>query len=296
MRALVKGKQVSPLRVLLYGPEGCGKSTWAASAPSPIFLCSEEGTAQLDVTRFKTPDDWDDVRKSIAELTTEAHDFRTLVVDTLDWLEPLLWTHICKRDKQESVESYGYGKGYTAALDEWRVLIGDLERLRKAKGMGVVLLAHSMIRPFKNPSGEDFDRFELKLNAKAGGLLKEWSDAVLFATFETYAVKDKQNRVRGVDNNGARVVFTERRAAFDAKNRHGLPFTLPLAWADFERATVVGEPAPPADLEAQIGENAKRLGGTLEKETLASLSRSKGNATKLAAVLNWTVAKLQEVA
>lgn len=299
LSSLVKGKLDQPLRVLLYGQEGVGKSTFAASAPAPIFLGAEDGTAQLDVVRFPTPESWNEVLEAVATLTNEQHKFQTLVVDTLDWVEPLLWAHMIRRDRNpkndlKTIEDYGYGKGYNAALDDWRVLLAALERLRKAKGMHVVLLAHSWIKSFKNPEGDDFDRYELKLNAKAAGLWKEWADDVLFARFEILAHKDTQTRrVRGVST-GARLIHTERTAAYDAKNRHSLPEELPLAWADYEAAVKAGKVSEPGALRAEIERKAKELGGDLEKAILETLPKAGDDVSKLVILNNKVNAKLAE--
>jgi hypothetical protein len=290
--ALVKGKIQQPTRVVLYGVEGIGKSTFGANAPSPIFIGAEDGTSQLDVTRFPAPESWQEVLDAVRVLANDEHEYKTLVLDTLDWAEPLLWAHICQRDKQESIEAYGYGKGYQAALDEWRIFLAALERMSKAKRMHVVLLAHSWIKPFKNPEGDDFDRYEMKLHAKAAGLIKEWSDCVLFANHETFAQKDsKTKRVRGLDT-GARLLFTQRRAAFDAKNRYGLPDSIPLSWADFEAGMQSGEVADPAVLKAEIERKLKILGGDMEKSALVSLSKAGNNPTMLAQLNNWASAKV----
>lgn len=294
LSAVVKGKQETPTRVVLYGTEGVGKSTFGASAPSPIFLGAEDGTAQLDVVRFPAPEAWQEVLDAVRLLTEETHPYQTLVVDTLDWAEPMLWAHICKRDNKANVEEYGYGKGYVAALDEWRVFLSALERLRRAKPMHLVLVAHSWIKPFKNPEGEDFDRYEMKLHNKAAGLMKEWADAVLFANYETLATKDsKTKRVRGVDT-GARLLFTQRRAAYDAKNRYGLPEVLPLSWTDFAAAVTSHAPADSAAISLAIEEKAKRLGGDLEVQAMAAIQRAAGDATKLSQLNNWTNSKLIE--
>lgn len=252
LNQVVRGRQEMPDRVLLYGIEGCGKSTWAASAPAPIFIPAEDGTASLDVARFPEPQSWGDVLEAVRTLTTEPHEFQTLVLDTLDALEPLCWQHICARDKQTSIESYGYGRGYTAALDEWRVLLSALEKLRRERRMNIVLIAHSWIKPFKNPEGDDFDRYELKLHAKAGGLLKEWSDSVLFAHYETYSVRDEKKGTSKGMSTGIRVVHTQRTAAWDAKNRYALPETLPLNYDDYATAVKARRPADPAALKLSI--------------------------------------------
>lgn len=289
---LVRGRVSQPRRVVVFGPEGVGKTTFAAGAPSPIFLGAEDGTAQLDVTRFAVPESWGDALDAVRVLTQEQHDFKTLVVDTVDWLEPIIWAFICKRDGEKNVESYGYGRGYQTALDEWRIFLAALERLRSSTGMHVILLAHAWIRPFKNPEGPDYDRYELKLNTKAGGLLKEWCDALLFANFETYAHKDeKSKRVRGVST-GSRLIFTERAAAYDAKNRYGLPPTIPLSWDEFESAAMAGQPADPMALEAEIRRKVALLGGELEKGALAAIERAGGNASKLAQLNSWANSKL----
>lgn len=239
----------NPKRVLLYGPEGIGKSTFAAGAPAAISICPEDGTAQLDIDRFPEPHSWDDVMEAVRACTHDDHDRRTLVIDTLDWIEPFVWRHICTRDGKASVEDYGYGKGYTAALDEWRRLLTALDGLRKRRSMSVILLAHAHVKAYKNPEGEDYDRFGLKLNEKAGGLFKEWADAVLFANYETF-VKTKENKTKAFGG-GARIVHTERRAAWDAKNRYGLPETLPLSWVDFADACD-GERLRVAAVKAEI--------------------------------------------
>lgn len=299
LSAVTRGKQIHPLRVMLYGPEGVGKTTFGAGAPSPIFLGAEEGTAQLDVARFPQPESWADARDAVAELTNEKHSYETLVIDTLDWLEPVLWDHMCRRDsvgrkeKLEHIEDYGYGKGYNIAVDDWRILIADLERLRRAKPMHVVILAHAWVKPFKNPVGDDYDRYELKVHNKCSGIFKEWVDANLFANYETFTHKDERKRVRGIAN-GARVIHTARNAAWDAKSRYALPLQLPLEWSSFAEAVRAAQPADPAVLIAGIEELAAKLGGETEVATREALARVKYDAVKLSQLANWANALLNQ--
>src|SRR5947209_14655693 len=164
------GRTGGPLMVWLYGVEGIGKSSFAAQFPKPAFLDIEDGTRELDVARVPPPDEgwtWNGVLEAVRLHETAEHDRQTLVIDTVDELQALLWNHICARDKKSSIEDYGYGKGYQAALDEWRVLLAALERLKRVRKMHVVLLAHCQIRTFKNPEGEDYDRYQSSLNDKA---------------------------------------------------------------------------------------------------------------------------------
>lgn len=287
--AVVKGRVERPMRVLLFGVEGVGKSTFAANAPAPIFLAAEDGTAQLDVARFPEPKVWQDVFDALDELATADHPYKTVVVDTLDWLEPLCWEHVVTRaaranPKIKSIEDFGFGKGYVAALDEWRKLLAAFEQLRAKKGMHVIFLAHSWVKPFKNPEDEDYDRYELKLHAKAGGLLKEWADAVLFTRFETFAnTDDKTKRTRGVSS-GARIVHTQRTAAFDAKNRYDLPQTLPLDWAAFAAAVKAQTPVDPQKLKERIAMLLLNANDDVMSRVTAAVDKAGNNAAQLARI------------
>ncbi len=289
---VTSGKRQQPYRLLLSGTEGIGKSTFGAGAPSPLFLGAEDGTDHLDVKRLPTPQAWADVFRSVGLLQAESHDFKTLVVDTVDWLEPMLWEFICARDKKTDIEAYGFGKGYSAALDEWRKLLRALEGLR-VKGMSVVLLAHTHLRTFKNPLGEDFDRYELKLNLKAGGLLKEWCDAVLFANYETFAVKAQNaTKAKGVSS-GARYIYTERTAAYDAKNRYSLPAQLALSWSEFDTAARAG--SDPKLLLETIAAGVLLLAPAEQEKVNAAVLRAKGDPSKLNILVNYITANLPTI-
>jgi hypothetical protein len=294
---ITKGKQQAPIRIIVYGPDGVGKSTFGAAAPAPIFLGTEDGTDHLDVARFPSPQSWEDLLDAIRTLTDDESTFQTLVIDSLDWAEPLLWRHVCEQNNVSSIEDVGggFGKGYNAAVDAWRVLIVALERLQRQRGMHLVLIAHAQLKTFKNPEGEDFDRYSLKLNEKAAALLREWVKGVYFCNYETFAEKDKRKRVRGIST-GARLMHTQRTGAFDAKDRYGLPEQLPLAWAEFAAALERGQPADPVALKAEIERKAKALGGELEKATLAALERGGSDAVKLAQLNDWVNAKIGEKA
>lgn len=293
LSGVVQGRQRKPYRVLLFGVEGVGKSSFGASAPAPIFLGTEDGSSHLDVARFPAPPgglELPDVFDALRELGGEKHEYRTLVVDTLDWLEPVIWRHICEREKAQSIEEVGggYGKGYTAAMDVWRSFIAAVERMQAATGMHVVLLAHSQIKKFANPTGEDFDRYQLKMNEKASGLAKEWVDYVLFANFETYAKKDERTkRVRGVST-GARLIYTQRSAGWDAKFRGepgAVPDEIPLSWADFDEVAH-GATADTSALRAEVERKAKELGGETEKKVLEALAKAGSNPQALTLINN----------
>lgn len=292
LASVKRGRVEKPPRLLLWGVEGVGKSSFAANAPAPIFLAAEDGTAQLDVARFPEPRRWQDALDAVDELTASSHEFRTLVVDTLDWLEPLCWAHVCEKAGLNSVEEAGYGKGYVAALDLWRVFLASLERMRSAKNMGVILLAHSWIKPFKNPEADDYDRFELKLHNKAGGLMKEWCDAVLFARFETFTDKDsKTKRVRGVST-GARVMHTVRTAAYDAKNRYDLPESMPLDYSAFAEAVTARQPADPARLLERIYALLEHADEALRAKVQETVAAAAGNAAQLARIADRLAARV----
>lgn len=283
---LVKGKLEQPLRVVLFGADGLGKTTFASCAPAPIFIAAEDGSGALDVVRMPDIRCWADVLEAVDELGARDHAFKTLVIDTIDAAEAWCWEHVAKAAGKASIDDLAYGRGFNAALEQWRLLVSKLERCR-ARGMSVLLIAHAAIRTYKNPAQEvgDYDRHELKLHAKASGLLREWADVVLFGEFETYSVTDDKKRTRGIST-GARILRTQRTAAFDAKNRFCLPATLPLDWQAFADAVAAHRPADPAVLKTQIAALLEHASDEIKTRVTAALARVGDDAGELAKIHN----------
>jgi len=290
LQHIVTGRLKETWRLLLFGVEGIGKTSFGAAMPKPIFIDAESGSGQLDVARFPTPQNFNDVLDAIRELRETKHDFETAVLDTIDWIEALIWQHICVRDRMHDIEEYGFGKGFNVALEQWRILIRELEALERAKGMNICLLGHSHVKTFKNPEGSDFDRYEPQVHAKAAGVLKQWPRAVLFAHYEQYAEKENRYalKAKGVAS-GERLLFTNRTAAYDAKNRYELPVSLPLSWDAFFQAATTERSA--AELVELIKVNAKTAGEEIEKAALAALERAGNDTTKLKQLNNAVAAK-----
>lgn len=273
-----------PNLLMVYGPEGIGKSTFASDSPDPLFLGAEAGTNQLNVARLPI-ESVPDFDKAVQLLLNEKHRYRTAVIDTVNHFEALLHAHICRRDNKANIESYGFGKGYVAALVEWRRVLADLAKLRK-KGMHVILLGHAFVKKFDDPTlANPYDRYQLEMNEKAAALLKQWVDAVLFANFETFAVKEEgANKAKGFSS-GKRFLHTERAAGFDAKNRFNLPARLPLSWAEFETAVLAGK--SPDAISSAIERRAAELGGKYPEQMQQSVKNCSGDVSKLLQLKNW---------
>lgn len=220
---ITSGIKSRPQKVCIYGPEGVGKTRLAADLPSPIFIDAEGGTDHIDVSRVEVHT-MGEIREAVQFLKREKHEFRTVVLDTVDWVEKRLIVEVCASYKVDSIEKIdgGYGKGYTILEEHMMQFLGELDALRK-KGMHIVLLAHSQVKKHEDPElGVSFDRYILKLEKKTSGLIKEWVDALLFYRFKTVtAERADGNTNRGVSK--GREIATSRAAAFDAKNRHNLP-------------------------------------------------------------------------
>lgn len=241
-------------RILIHGVAGVGKTTFATGAEDPVVIATEDGLGTIDVPHFPLAASFDDVMGAIAALYSEEHDFRTVVVDSVDWLEPLVWKRACADNRWGSIEEPGYGKGYVAALDLWRQYLDGLNALRDERGMTIVQIAHTDIKRFDSPEHEPYDRYVIKLHARAAALLQEHSDVVLFANYRISTVKSDvgfNKKVTRALGSGERVLYTAERPAFLAKNRYGLPDVLPLEWQAFAdampRAAAATAPAPAQD-------------------------------------------------
>lgn len=229
-----------PPRIVIYGPHGIGKNTFGAMAPAPVLVNIEDGHPDgAFIPSFPQAKTFADVMEAFGALYSEDHEYQTVLVDSLDWLEPLVWAEAIRRNNEAnpskrwaSIEDAGYGKGYIAALDVWRDYLDAINALRNDKGMVIIQTAHAEVKRFDSPETEPFDRYQIKLQKMASALIQEHADMVLFANFKTSVTKadvGMKKVARGVGA-GTRVIYTEERPAFLAKNRHDLPPELPLDW------------------------------------------------------------------
>lgn len=239
MQATFKG----PTRMLLHSVEGFGKTTLAAFFPKPAFICGERAFPRdLGFAPYHSePKSWEEVLGAVRFLIETPHDFETLVFDTFDWIDPLIQRYVCNRDsgrktemnpkswQLESIEDYGFGKGYIVVAEEVRRLLSLLDELQAKRRMHVVVLMHSWVKEFKNPAGDNFDRWQPKMHERSARVLVEWAENVLFGYFEVLATKDdpKDKKAKGVSTN-RRILGTRHSALYDAKNRFNLPDTVEL--------------------------------------------------------------------
>ncbi|GAC1508425.1 MAG: hypothetical protein NVS1B6_15800 [Steroidobacteraceae bacterium] len=234
MATVKRGAAPKPPVLLVYSGHGLGKTTLGASAPSPIFLQTEDGLGSLDVPTFGLLRTFDEMMQAIGALYAEEHEFQTVVLDSMDHLEPLIWAQTCKDNGWANLESPGYGKGFAAALDHWRILMDGFKALRDDKGMTVLMLAHCMVQRFDAPDSEPYDRYQPKLHKGASALVQELADGVFFGNYRISTVKSDQGFGKTVTRavgGGDRVLYTEERPAFLAKRRfETMPSVIPLSW------------------------------------------------------------------
>jgi len=249
------GRRHTPPRLMIYGTEGVGKSTTAAQAPSPIFVPTEDGLDQIECASFPLADKLADVEAALQVLLHEEHDYGTVVLDSVDWLERLIWDALCKQYGAPSIEKVdgGYGKGYVHAITYWRRVLDHLNALRNQRGMCVILLAHAKVEKFNDPDSEAYDRYSPRLNKHATALLTEWVDAVLFATRKiiTKTADSGFGRARTVaaglgKDGGERILRCVGGPTCVAKNRYNLPAELPLSWPALMAALVNGDTPTPS--------------------------------------------------
>lgn len=237
----------APVKVVLYGPEGIGKTTFASRFPEPLFIDTEGGTKTLDVHRLPAPQNWEMLLDEVAAaLETPC---KTLVLDTADWAERLCIRAVCERGKVRGIEDFGYGKGYTYAKEEFARLLAALDAVNAA-GKQVVVTAHAQLSKFEQPDEMgSYDRWAMKTSKQVAPLLREWCDMLLFANYKTFVVKDGKS-AKGKAQGGQRVMYTTHHPCWDAKNRFGLPDELPLDYAAIapviEASTAQESPAPQA--------------------------------------------------
>ncbi len=235
--SIIRSSKPKPPKMTIFGVAGIGKTTFATSAPNPIVIRTEDGLSGIDVPTFpeliKT---YDDIMEAIGVLYNEDHDFKTVVIDSLDWLEPIVAMHVCKVNLWPNLEHPGYGKGYIATLESWREIMDGLNALRDERDMAIIMTAHSQIAKFDAPDTESYSRYVLKLHRLVAALVLEGSDVVGFANYRTSIVKadagfGKKNS-RGVGA-GERQLHLEERPGYIAKQRYNCPETIPLDWESF---------------------------------------------------------------
>lgn len=240
MLNITGGKLIRPQKVVIYGSEGIGKTTFAAAFPDPLFIDTEGGTAQMDVKRLDKPESWDALVSLVEEVSQNPGICGSLVLDTADWAEQVCIKDLCARYKKSGIEEFGYGKGYTYVSEEFSKLLTTCDKVISA-GMNVIITAHAKMRKFEQPDEMGaYDRWEMKLTRQVAPLLKEWSDMLLFCNYKTFVVTpdEGKNKVQG----GKRVIYTSHHPCWDAKNRHGLPNEMNMEYANIAHIFAVSQP------------------------------------------------------
>ena len=242
-----KGVIKKPQKIVLYGPEGIGKSTFAAQAPGVVFIDTEDSTSHMDVARFDKPSSWTMLMNQVAYVKANPHICQTLAIDTADWAERLAIEHIAAGSKKTGIEDFGYGKGYVYLEEEFGRFLNALQELID-RGINIVITAHAEIKKIEQPEEVGgYDHWQMKLEKKTMPLLKEWADVLLFANYKTMVMNvDGQGATKGKNKaqGNQRVMYTTRTPWWDAKNRHNLQDELPFSFSNIAHILNGSAPAP----------------------------------------------------
>ena len=287
---ITSGKIKKPHLGIVFGVEGSGKSTLGSTYPAPIFVGPENGSHNLDISRVEELKTYKDIMDSLEYLNKEKHDFKTVVIDSLDWVEPLLYKFLCEKYKTDAIEDVGggYGRYVAIMLGEWSNFITALEKLRE-RGMNVLLIAHYHVKTFNDPStNEPYERYLMKLQEKTSAKFREWVDYVFFLNFETFTKKEKGSNKAKAFSDGERYLFTQKTAAYDAKNRFGLPEKMKLE--TFKEIDLAINGASASEVELIKQEIKDLMLDLKDKELLPkielSIENSKNDFSKLTAIKN----------
>lgn len=258
---IIGGKNPGPFRIILYGTDGIGKSTWAAESPSPAFIDTEGRLGHIDCKRLPRAETLDQVYQQLEFWFEQIGAGETLVIDSLDWLEGLIHKAVTEEfgEKYKSIAEIPYANGYKISLDYHRGMINALNTFTEDKKANLILTAHAQVKRFEDPMRESYDQYRLAMHEKAAQLWTQWADCVFFATFKTFVKKEEagfNKQINKAIGEGSRVLYTEERPSFDAKNSYSLPFELPLEWGAFYEC-----------YQAWLGEEVKTTKTKKKKET-----------------------------
>lgn len=230
--------------LLFYGTAGMGKTTLALEAPDPVYIqiAPERPPMGVETSSFGEITSWPQVCEALTALYEEEHAYKTVVIDSLDALEPLIWKDICLQNQWANIETPGYGKGYMVADSHWRQLIDMCDYLRRDRGITVIWLALAAANNHEEPGAQPYKRYDLKLHKRAEGLVTQAADAVLFLNTKV-TIKESDGgfgkKNTHAEGGGTRWLFTDGRPAFIAKNRFNMPdaFVVPKAkgWTEISK-------------------------------------------------------------
>lgn len=225
LKSVSRTRRLQAPKIVLAGEHKIGKSTFAAQAPSPIAICTEDGLTGIDASAFPLCKTLADVYEAIGTLLNEPHDFASVFLDSLDWTEPLLHEHVCQLNKWDNIEAPGYGKGYVAAAAEWKNLLDGFEALRRERGMAVILISHVKQKRIESPTHEGYDAWVLKVHDRASALCLEWADIVGFAAHRIALKKTDagfNKKETKALKTGERLLYLEAHPAYPSGTRFGL--------------------------------------------------------------------------
>lgn len=284
LKSVTSGIVKEPLFMLVYGVDKVGKSSLGADAPNPIFIGPESGTKKLNVSRARPVESFEMLMSDIKELTTLEHTFKTVVIDTIDWLEPFVHKATVKRANAPAFDKgdLAYGRGPIAAIGIWNDLRVALEILRSKRQMNILILGHADVTKFTDPSNDQltYDRYVLKLDKRAAAFWREAVDAVLFANHVTYATEE--NKKIKTSSSRSRYLYTERGAGYDAGNRYGLPPKVNLNWDDLQSAIDRGFPESESEIMERISLLLEELNDDEKREKISlDVAAAKGNVKRL---------------
>lgn len=240
LKSLEKGKGSLPPRIVIYGPDKIGKSTFGSQAPDSVFIPTEDGLDGIEATKFPLSTSYEMFLEAIGSLYNEEHSYRTAVVDSADWLEALIHKKVAEDAGKEHIDEIGYQKGYALALDYWREILRGLNALRVEKKMAIVMLAHHEIKKFEPPNTEAYDRYQIKLHKNSAPLIREWADIIGFANYKILTKevgKDfNENKKHRALENSERVLYLQEQPTHTAGNRFNMPESIPFSWDAFSKA------------------------------------------------------------